>query len=54
MTEVTQGNSVESEGVDEVSINSLLDGVRSSKGPNGNLATAITNLNKREARNFVN
>ena len=53
MTEVMQGNGVDSEGADEVSIKSLLDRVRSTKGPNDNLATAITNLNKREARNFT-
>ena len=53
MADVTQGNAVELEGVDEASINSLLDGVRATKGPNGALATAITNLNKREARNFT-
>ena len=53
MTEVTQGNSVDPEGVDEVSINNILDGVRGSKGNNSNLATAVANLNKREARNFT-
>ena len=52
MTEGAQGNGVTPERVDEASINELLDGVRAMKGPNGNLATAITNLNKREASNF--
>ena len=49
----TQGTSVESEGVDEVSINTILETVRGSKGNNSNLATAVANLNKREARNFT-
>ena len=49
----TQGTSVESEGVDKVSINTILETVRGSKGNNSNLATAVANLNKREARNFT-
>ena len=52
MTE-TQGTSLESENVDEVSINTILETVRSSKGNNSNLATAVAHLNKREARNFT-
>ena len=53
MTESAQGSSGTPERVDEASINGLLDGVRATKGPNATLANAITNLNKREASNFI-
>ena len=53
MTESAQGPSVELDNLDEASINSIIDGVRSSKGPTSNLATAIINLNKREAKNHA-
>ena len=53
MTESAQGSSGTPERVDEVSINGLLDGIRATKGPNATLANAITNLNKREASNFI-
>ena len=53
MTENAQGTSGTPDGVDEVSINGLLDGIRGTKGYNATIATAITSLNKREASNYI-
>ena len=53
MTDTAQGPGVESDSLDEASINSIVDGIRTSKGHTSNLANAIVNLNKREAKNYA-